>query len=94
MMELLYELVPNECKKLFELRKSPDRAAELYQGLASWNFSTQVLSRIPQHLIMLEVGDVHWSDWGTRELVERTYRSLNLVPFWNMSTPVSNLLQG
>jgi len=94
MMELLYELVPNECGQLFDLRWSPDRAAELYQGLNSWNFSTQILSRIPQHLIMLEVGDVHWSDWGTRESVERTYRSLNLVPFWNELDPVSNFLQG
>jgi mannose-1-phosphate guanylyltransferase len=92
MMELLYELVPDECNKLFELAGSPNRAAELYQGLNSWNFSTQVLSRIPQHLIMLEIGNVHWSDWGTRESVERTYRSLNLVPFWNMSAPVSDLL--
>ena len=94
MMELLYELVPNECEQLFDLRWSPDRAVELYQGLNPWNFSTQILSRIPQHLIMLEVGDVQWSDWGTRESVERTYRSLNLVPFWNMLDPASNLLQG
>jgi mannose-1-phosphate guanylyltransferase len=92
MMELLCEFVPDECGRLFELRESPHIAAQLYQNLDSWNLSTQVLARIPQHLIMLEVGDVRWSDWGTRESVERTYRSLNLVPFWNNS--VSDPLPG
>jgi mannose-1-phosphate guanylyltransferase len=94
MLELLCELVPEECAKLFELRDSPEKAAGLYQNLDSWNLSTQVLARIPQHLIMLEVADVRWSDWGTKESVERTYRSLNLVPFWNMSNSVSDPLPG
>ncbi len=94
MMELLCELVPNECEKLFELRKAPNKASDLYSNLDSWNLSTQVLARIPQHLIMLEVADVRWSDWGTRESVERTYRSLNMVPFWNMSNSVSDPLPG
>jgi len=94
MMELLYEFVPNECEKLSGLHESPERAVELYQSLESWNLSTQVLARIPQHLIMLEVSDVRWSDWGTRESVERTYRSLNLVPFWNISNSVSDALPG
>jgi mannose-1-phosphate guanylyltransferase len=92
MIELLYEFVPNECEKFSELRESPNRAAQLYQNLDAWNLSTQMLARIPQHLILLEVGDVRWSDWGTRESVERTYRSLNLVPFWNNS--ISNALPG
>jgi len=34
---------------------------------------------------MVEVADVGWSDWGTRESIERTYRTLNIVPFWNPS---------
>jgi mannose-1-phosphate guanylyltransferase len=92
MMELLYEFVPNDCEKLSKLRKSPERAAELYENLEPWNLSTQVLARIPQHLIMLKVSDVQWSDWGTRESVERTYRSLNLAPVWNMSNSVSDSL--
>jgi mannose-1-phosphate guanylyltransferase len=90
MLELLRELVPDEYVKLFELRDSPEKAMELYAKLDSWNLSTQVLARIPQHLIMLEVSDVRWSDWGTRESVERTYRSLNMVPFWNISNSVSD----
>lgn len=85
MMELLCNLVPNEFKRMLALQESPDKAAELYQALCPWNLSTQVLARIPQHLIMLELANVHWSDWGTRESIERTYRLLNRVPFWNLA---------
>ena len=93
MMELLYELVPNECEKLSNCIVT-GKSLKLYQSLDSWNLSTQVLARIPQHLIMLEVSDVRWSDWGTRESVERTYRSLHMAPFWNISNPVSDSLPG
>ncbi len=94
MMELLCQIVPDEFEKLSELRESPERAVELYKTLGSWNLSSQVLARIPQHLILFEVSDVRWSDWGTRESVERTYRSLNLMPFWNPSQPLSNPIPG
>jgi len=91
MMELLFEFVPEECAKFMEMDATPANAAEAYQGLDSWNLSTQVLALIPQHLVMIEVSDVCWSDWGTRESVERTYRSLNIVPFWNSSNSVGAL---
>lgn len=94
MLELIHALVPNEYESLLELRVSPHKAGPLYENLDPWNLSTQVLARIPQHLIILEVADVRWSDWGTRESVERTYRSLNMVPFWNMSNSVSDPLPG
>jgi mannose-1-phosphate guanylyltransferase len=88
MMELLRETVLQEVEKFSALRKAPEKAAELYQDLAPWNLSTHFLSRIPQHLILLRVSNVRWSDWGTRESVERTFRALNLVPFWNLANPV------
>ncbi len=94
MLELLSELAPCEFDKFAQLRESPEKAAELYQDLEPWNLSTRLLSQIPQHLIMLRVADVRWSDWGTRESVERTYRALNLVPFWNLSNSVSNPIPG
>ena len=68
-----------------ELARSSHKAVEIYQDIASWNFSTQVLTRIPQHIVMLEIDDVSWSDWGTRESIESTYRALNQVPFWKLS---------
>jgi mannose-1-phosphate guanylyltransferase len=94
MLELLCELIPEEVAKLSTLCEKPEMAAELYSSLDSWNLSTQVLARVPQHLIMVEVGDVRWSDWGTRESIERTYRSLNMVPFWNMSHPFGDPIPG
>jgi mannose-1-phosphate guanylyltransferase len=94
MLDLLSELVPGEFAKLSKLRILRHKADEIYRTLVPWNFSTQVLARIPQHLIMLEVADVQWSDWGTRESVERTYRVLNLVPSWNMASRAINPIPG
>lgn len=90
MLELLSELVPEEFREMELLRREPEKAQELYKSLSSWNLSNRVLTRIAQHLIMVEVADVSWSDWGTRESVERTYRALNMVPFWNMTPSISS----
>jgi mannose-1-phosphate guanylyltransferase len=94
MLDLLAGYAAGEFMKMSRLRQYPEKATELYRTLGSWNFSSRVLARIPQHLIMLEVSDVQWSDWGTRESVERTYRSLNMVPSWNMPGSVANPIPG
>ncbi len=85
MLELLKNLVPDEFEKLSKLGVSPEKANEIYQTLSPWNLSIQVLARIPQHLIVLKVANVRWSDWGTRESVERTYLALKLPPLWRLS---------
>jgi mannose-1-phosphate guanylyltransferase len=90
MLDLVQEVAPRAVDGLFDLRTSPERAAGLYQTMQPWNFSTQVLARIPQHLIVLKVANVCWSDWGTRESIERTYRTLNLVPSWNLEKAIGN----
>jgi mannose-1-phosphate guanylyltransferase len=87
MMELFGEFVPREFEKLSPLRESPEKVATIYHDLDSWNLSTRLLARIPEHLIVIQIEGVRWSDWGTRESVERTYRALNLVPFWNTDLP-------
>jgi mannose-1-phosphate guanylyltransferase len=87
MVELLQQYTPYQFAEMSELRDTPEKAEEIYASLSAWNLSTQFLARIPQHLIMAEVADVGWSDWGTRESIERTYRTLNIVPFWNMQQP-------
>jgi mannose-1-phosphate guanylyltransferase len=84
MLELLHEIVPREVEALCEICGKPNRELDAYRTIQPWNFSTHVLSRIPQHLIVQKVGDVSWSDWGTRESIERTFRALNLVPSWGM----------
>jgi mannose-1-phosphate guanylyltransferase len=82
MLDILNRLMPGIIQAFSKLILSPRKAAEIYQTIDSWNFSTQVLSRIPQHIVMLEIGNVYWSDWGTQESIERTYKALNRVPFW------------
>jgi len=82
MLDILNQLVPERIYAFTEWVRSPHRAAEIYQTIDPWNFSDQVLTRIPQHIVMLEIDNLCWSDWGTRELIERTYRVLNRTPFW------------
>lgn len=94
MLQLVRELVPSEFRKLSELLISPNNSADLYQTLECWNLSTDVLARIPQHLILLETEGFAWSDWGTRESIERTYKALNVVPFWNLPKPAAIRIAG
>ena len=82
MMQLLRELAPAGSAGLFDDTISQEELARMYRSLPPWNFSTEVLARIPEHLLVLEIDDVRWSDWGTRESVERTYQRLQLVPVW------------
>jgi len=84
MLDILKQLVPGSVQTMAELARSPHKTSEAYQNIDCWNFSTCVLSRIPQHIIILEIDDVAWSDWGTRESIERTYKSLNQVPSWKL----------
>jgi mannose-1-phosphate guanylyltransferase len=86
-LELVCEVMPQYFDKLSQLQKYPEKAPDLYRSLQPWNFSRQILEAIPEHLILHEVADVHWSDWGTRESIERTYESLHVVPFWKMQHP-------
>jgi mannose-1-phosphate guanylyltransferase len=84
MMELLSMHMPREFKMLFALRDAPEKSEALYQEIKSWNLSTRMLSRIPHHLILIKIEDVHWSDWGTSESIERSFRALNMPWLWNV----------
>jgi mannose-1-phosphate guanylyltransferase len=90
MLDLVQEIAPREVEGLLELRTSPEKAVSLYQTMEPWNFSTKLLMRIPQHLVVFKVANVLWSDWGTREAIERTYKALNLVPSWKLEKATGN----
>lgn len=90
MLQLAQELAPADMDDLFELRHSPEKAAMVYRTMRPWNFSSQLLARIPQHLIVLKVSDIFWSDWGTRESIERTCTLLNLAPSWKPAKAIGN----
>jgi mannose-1-phosphate guanylyltransferase len=94
MLELVREIVPHHFERFSRLQEFPHKSDELYRELDAWNFSTEVLSQISEHLILFEIADVHWSDWGTRESVERTYKNLNMVPSWIRPDPTPDSLAG
>jgi mannose-1-phosphate guanylyltransferase len=50
-----------------------------------WNFSADFLGHIPEHLVVIDADRTNWSDWGTREAIERTFATLNQVPPWLLS---------
>jgi mannose-1-phosphate guanylyltransferase len=81
-LTLLRDMAPKDSQKLFELQDYSVDAPAIYRDIHPWNFSSQILARIPEKLIVLEAPDIHWSDWGTRESIERTCKHLNLVPAW------------
>ena len=82
MLDLLRNLAPRHSQKLFDLPGAFKKAPAFYRDITPWNFSSRILSRIPEELIVLDAPDILWSDWGTRESIEYTYRRLNLVPSW------------
>ncbi|HZP42152.1 MAG TPA: sugar phosphate nucleotidyltransferase [Candidatus Binatia bacterium] len=53
-----------------------------HSALPPWNFSRDFLARVPRRLLVVPVGDVGWSDWGTPEAIERSLVALNVVPPW------------
>jgi mannose-1-phosphate guanylyltransferase len=81
-LELLRDMAPKDSQRLFELQDYSVDAPAVYRDIGPWNFSSQILARIPEELIVLEAPDIHWSDWGTRESIERTCKHLNLAPAW------------
>lgn len=52
-------------------------AERTYHEIPDVNFSEHVLERIPEHLRVMEVTDINWSDWGEEKRVERDIERLN-----------------
>ena len=82
MIELLRAVAPQEFGHMWQLSADRSKVLDVYKELRPWNFSSHVLARIPEHLAVLPVADVHWSDWGTRESIERSLRVLKKAPPW------------
>ena len=79
-LALLRQEVPIEFAQMQAVFSHPARAEEHYRDLAPWNFSRRFLSHIPQHLAVLPVDGVHWSDWGTPEAIHFTLQRLPQAP--------------
>jgi mannose-1-phosphate guanylyltransferase len=55
-------------------------AAKVYNSLASGDFSTQVLSALPDRLAVLRLDNVGWSDLGTPERVRAAWSRFGSKP--------------
>lgn len=52
----------------------------LYQQMPHMNFSSEVLQKIPEHLGIMELEEVLWSDWGRPERIIETLEFLGKKP--------------
>ena len=50
-----------------------------YKYLPSVNFSKYVLEMIPNHLNVLQVNDVYWSDWGDEQRISKDIEKMNFI---------------
>ena len=55
---------------------------KLWSSLTAGDFSHQVLTPNTQHLAVLRVGDIGWSDLGTPERVREAMARSGLTPWW------------
>ena len=77
---------PSRLLALLQERRSADvewlrgviRSGAGYEHVPRWNFSADFLTKIADHLIVVAVDGVYWSDWGTPEAVEQTLAVLRL----------------
>lgn len=52
-------------------------AESIYHEIPDVNFSKSVLEKISEHLRVMEVTDIYWSDWGEESRVERDVNRFN-----------------
>ena len=88
MLQLLCDHFPDDLYMLSALREAPEKANDVYRVIDAWNCSKHLLARVPDHLIAIEVTNVRWSDWGTRESIERSYRIMKIPPSWSSGKKV------
>jgi mannose-1-phosphate guanylyltransferase len=72
------EIMPSFVEIWEALRSGGDMSMleEIYRGLPSRDFSSDVLERAPDRLRVLEMNGVWWSDWGRPERILETLREL------------------
>ncbi len=51
---------------------------QVYQMMPSMNFSSEILTRCPDKLLVLPVRKILWSDWGRRERILATLTQLRI----------------
>ncbi len=57
----------------------------IYRVMPERNFSSGLLQRIPEHVAMIQLNGVLWSDWGKPERIVETLRKIGKQPAFPLS---------
>lgn len=60
--------------------EEPQLLEWIYESLPPRDFSADLMERMPASAVVLELGDVLWSDWGNEERIVETLSRLGKVP--------------
>ena len=69
-------------KHLFGTAQEPAVIGSIYSWIVETNFSSEVLERSADELLVLRVADVGWSDWGEPQRVIGTLSTLGVQAEW------------
>ncbi|MDH5640673.1 MAG: sugar phosphate nucleotidyltransferase [Nitrospira sp.] len=58
---------------------------DAYRRMPAYNFSSQLLQRMPDCVAVMELTDVLWSDWGKPERIAETIRRIGKTPAFPLS---------
>jgi mannose-1-phosphate guanylyltransferase len=71
---------------LFGTRQETAVIRSIYSWIAETNYSSEVLERSAEKLLVMRVGDVGWSDWGEPQRVVGTLANLGIQTEWMHAT--------
>ncbi len=66
----------------------------LYENMPDYNFSADLLEQAIDHLGVIEMSDVLWSDWGRPERIVDTLREIGIKPRFPMENFALNHFNG
>lgn len=84
--ELGRQCFPNLFPLFERLEQALDTSEEgcvlnsIYEAMPKKNFSSDLLQRVPQHVAVMELTGVLWSDWGKPERIVETLRRIARTP--------------
>jgi mannose-1-phosphate guanylyltransferase len=58
---------------------------EIYRNMPAKNFSSDLLQHVPEHLVVIELSGVLWSDWGKPSRIAESLRRIDRRPAFPLS---------
>jgi mannose-1-phosphate guanylyltransferase len=68
--------------RLFGTQQEAAVIRSIYSGIGETNYSSEVLEKSAEKLLVMRVGDVGWSDWGEPQRVVGTLTNLGIQTDW------------